>query len=78
MSQIISISIDLEKVDKTKLVKGKYLNLTVLVNDSKDQYDNDCSVIHQQTKEEREAKSPKKFLGNGRVVYNSKKNESPF
>ncbi len=69
MSRIISISINLDKVDKSKLVQGKYLNLTVLEDDKADQYGNDCKVIHQQTKEERTAKANKVYVGNGKVIY---------
>lgn len=75
--QIINISIDFTKISKDDLVKDKYLNLTVTVNDTKDKFDNDCSVIIAQTKEQREAKEKKKFVGNGRVVF-SKSNENPF
>lgn len=73
MSQIISISIDLSKIDKSKIIPGKtggkYYNMQVFVNDKKDQYNNDVSVCDQQTKEQREAKEPRKYLGNGRVIY---------
>ena len=73
--QIINISIDFTKISKDDLVKDKYLNLTVNVNDTKDKYDNDCSVIIAQSKEERAAKTQRKFVGNGRVVF-SKSNEN--
>lgn len=75
--QIINISIDFTKISKDDLVKDKYLNLTVNVNDTKDKYDNDCSVIIAQSKEERAAKTQRKFVGNGRVVF-SRSNENPF
>ena len=75
--QIINISIDFTKISKDDLVKDKYLNLTVNVNDTKDKFDNDCSVIIAQTKEQREAKAQRKFVGNGRVVF-SRSNENPF
>ena len=58
--QIINISIDFTKISKDDLVKDKYLNLTVNVNDTKDKYDNDCSVIIAQSKEERAAKTQRK------------------
>ena len=75
--QIINISIDFTKISKDDLVKDKYLNLTVNVNDTKDKFDNDCSVIIAQSKEERAAKTQRKFVGNGRVVF-SRSNENPF
>ena len=75
--QIINISIDFTKISKDDLVKDKYLNLTVTVNDTKDKFDNDCSVIIAQSKEERAAKTQRKFVGNGRVVF-SRSNENQF
>ena len=69
MGTLINASIDLTKVDKTKLVKGKYLNLTISVNDNLDNYGNNVSLTIQQSKEEREIKASKTYLGNGKVVY---------
>ena len=62
-------SIDLTKVDKARLVKGKYLNMTVSVNDELDKYDNNISTWMAQSKEERESKVARNFLGNGRVLW---------
>ncbi len=84
MSMIIGVSIDLSKIDKNKIKvteKGqKFYPLSIFVNDEKDAYDNDVSVAEGQTKEEREAKDKKNYLGNGRVVYmqwpSTKKKES--
>lgn len=69
MGTIINASIDLTKVDKSKLIKGKYLNLSISVNDNMDNYGNNVALSIQQTKEEREIKASKTFLGNGKVVY---------
>lgn len=44
---MLNISIDVTKIDKSKLIvgeKGTYLNLTVSVNDEKDNYGNDVSA----------------------------------
>jgi hypothetical protein len=74
MAQILSASIDVMKIDKTKLIKGEkgtYLNIQIAINDEKDQYGNDCSVSINQTKEERENKEPKIYLGNGKIVWSS-------
>ena len=72
---IIAASIDLTKIDKARIVEGKngqkYYNITVRVNDEKDQYDNDAAITEGQTKEEREAKAKPKYLGNGRIVWQS-------
>jgi hypothetical protein len=59
MGQLIAISIDVTKLDKSKLVKGKkgtYANITVSVNDEDDQFGNNTSVWESQTKEERDDK----------------------
>lgn len=75
MAQIISVSIDLNKLDKSRIVEGKngakYYNFTINVNDEKDQYGNDASVTISQTAEERQAKALRTFVGNGRVVWSN-------
>lgn len=72
MSKLITASINLKKVDQSLLIpgeKGKYLNLTIWVNDEKDKYGNDVSV------EQRTDKGKDKiYLGNGRSY---KQNEQP-
>ena len=78
--RIISASIDVNKIDKSKLVKGEkgtYLNLNIIVSDEKDTYCNDTSIAIGQSKEEREAKVKKVFLGNGKTVWTGegKKND---
>jgi hypothetical protein len=73
MSTIINASLDLTKIEKSKIIKGKkgsYINVTMFVNDEVDQYGNNASIIISQTKEEREAKTPRVYLGNGKTVGN--------
>ena len=48
-----------------------YLDITVGTKDEKDDYGNDASAWVSQSKEEREAKEDRTFLGNGRVVFDS-------
>lgn len=69
MSTLISGSIDLTKIDKSKLKDGKYLNVQISVNDTTDNYGNNVAITVNQTKEEREAKEKKTYLGNGKVVW---------
>jgi len=80
MSKIINLSIDFNKLKSLSKVQGKngaeYINLTLNLNDQKDQYGNDASVTVSQTKEEREAKAKKTFVGNGKIVFDSDK--APF
>jgi hypothetical protein len=44
MSTLISGSIDLTKIDKEKLVNGKYLNIQISINDNSDQYGNNVGI----------------------------------
>jgi hypothetical protein len=72
MAQMLNVSIDVTKIDKEKLIKGEkgtYLNLTISVNDDKDNYGNDVSAWQGQTKEEVADKATKNYLGNGRVFW---------
>ena len=74
MSAIINFQIDLKKLPKEKFVSGKngvYLNLTMSVNDETNQYGQNASVFVNQSKEEREAKKKKEYVGNGMVVWNN-------
>ncbi len=69
MSTLISGSIDLTKIDKSKLKDGKYLNVQISVNDTIDNYGNNVAITLNQTKEERDAKEKKTYLGNAKVVW---------
>ena len=68
MSAIIQMSIDVTKIDKSKLKDGKYLNVNISVNDET-KYDNNVSMCYNQTKEERESGAKKVYFANGRVVW---------
>lgn len=71
MGATINFSLDLSKIDKTRIVQGKkgtYYNVTVFVNDQEDQYGNNVAVATGLTKEEREAGAKTQYLGNGRVI----------
>jgi len=72
MASIIATSIDLTKIPKDKIIegkKGKYLPITITLNDETDQFGNQGPVVVQQTKEERDAKVEKTYLGNVKVVW---------
>ena len=72
MASIIATSINLTEIPKDKIIvgkKGKYLPITVTINDDVDQFGNQGPVVVQQSKEEREAKQPKVYLGNCKVVW---------
>ena len=72
MASIIKASINLNEIPKDKITigkKGKYLPITITLNDEVDQFGNQGPVIVDQTKEEREAKVAKTYLGNVKVVW---------
>ena len=72
MASIIATSIDLNKIPKDKIIvgkKGKYLPITITLNDEPDQFGNQGPVVVAQSKEERESKTAKVYLGNVQVVW---------
>jgi len=72
MASIIKTSIDLTKIPKDKIYagkKGKYLPITITLNNDLDQFGNQGPVVVEQTKEERDAKVAKTYLGNVKVVW---------
>ena len=72
MASIIATSINLSEIPKDKIIegkKGKYLPITITINDETDQFGNQGPVVVQQTKEERDAKTAKTYLGNVKVVW---------
>ena len=80
MASIIKASIDLNKIPKEKIFvgkKGKYLPITITINDELDQFGNQGPVVVEQTKEEREAKVAKTYLGNVKVVWSNGNNVEP-
>jgi len=77
MSTLITGSIRVDKLPKEKFIKGKtdadgntpvYYNITISIQDET-RYGNNVAFMDSQTKEEREAKKPKNYLGNGKVVW---------
>jgi len=80
MASIIKASIDLNKIPKDKIFvgkKGKYLPITITINDEVDQFGNQGPVVVEQSKEERDAKDPKTYLGNVKVVWSNGTNVEP-
>ena len=69
MATIASISLDVKKIDKSKLKDGRYLNLDLSIRDELNQYGQNVSVYYNRTKEERQNEGPKDYLGNGKVVW---------
>jgi len=77
MASIIKASINLNEIPKDKIIngkKGKYLPIAITLNDEPDQFGNQGPVIVEQTKEERDAKTAKTYLGNVKVVWTNGNN----
>ena len=75
--EIFNVSIDLSKIDKSKIVStdkngqpfkngAKYANLSIIVNQEPDKYGNHMSISLSQSQEERAAKEPRVYVGNGK------------
>ena len=77
MASIIKASINLNNIPKDRIYegkKGKYLPITITLNDELDQFGNQGPVVVEQTKEERDAKAAKTYLGNVKVVWTNGQN----
>lgn len=80
MAGIVKTSINLSAIPKDKIIpgkKGQYLPITITINDEVDQYGNQGPVIVSQSKEERDAKEQKTYLGNAQVVWTNGQFPSP-
>lgn len=76
MAKLISLKIDVTKITKDKLFKGEkgtYLDLTIALNDEKDQYGNTVSCWEKCEKEE-----TKNYLGNGKVFWSNEATPNPL
>ena len=72
MSAIVNFSLDLSKLPKEKMVKGKkgtYINLSLSVKNETKSYGKNAYVFIAQSQEEREAKQDKTLCGSGQVVW---------
>ena len=80
MASILKTSINLNAIPKDKIIngkKGKYLPITISLNDDLDQFGNQGPVCVDQTKEERDAKEAKTYLCNVKVVWTNGENVEP-
>ena len=72
MASIIKSNINLDNIPKDKIYhgkKGKYLPITITINDELGNYGDNGPIIVEQSKEERDAKADKVYLGNVKVVW---------
>jgi len=64
MSKLLTCKIDVTKIDKSLLFKGKkgtYMDVLIWLNDKPDQYGNDCSIEQKVKMGEK-----KNYIGNGK------------
>ena len=80
MSKITTASLDVTKIDKGKLYKGKkgtYLNITILWKDEPDEYGNHAMIVQDVGKEAREAGEQGAILGNAKHIQQKKSQPEP-
>ena len=79
MGTLINVSLDVTKITKGRLTPGKngqmYLDLTLSIEDKTNDYGQNVSGWEAQSKEEREAKQNRNYLGNGKVFFTDGKVE---
>lgn len=72
MSELINVSICVSDIPKTRIKQAengkKYINVTIASRRETDQFGNTHTVFMSQTKEEREAKEARTYIGNGKAV----------
>jgi len=79
----IELRVDVTKIEKARLYKGKkgsYLTLTTFIDtENKDQYDNNGFISHKVTKEESDAGTKGSIVGNSKVFWQgeSQANQTP-
>lgn len=67
---IVVGSIDLTKIDKSLLKNDRFIDVTITLWDKTDKYGNNVSIVHSQTKEERDDPTKKtQYFGNAKTVW---------
>ena len=66
MATLVTLGLNRDKVQFNE--KG-WANITISINDDTNQYGQNASAFISQTKEQREAKEAKTYVGNGKVVW---------
>ncbi|QDP58908.1 MAG: hypothetical protein Unbinned5607contig1000_56 [Prokaryotic dsDNA virus sp.] len=72
MGHLLALKLDVKKIPKEKYFngeKGVYIDLTLSVNDEPNQFGQTISAWVEQSKEERENKVDRVFVGNGSVIW---------
>jgi len=81
MQKLISLNIDVSKIDAKRLYKGKkgqYLSATLFLKEDVDQFGNNGFIVESITKEEREKGLKGTIIGNAKymVAGGSKQSQS--
>lgn len=80
MKKTIALKIDVSKIDKSRLYKGKkgtYLDAVFFLDEQDDQYGNNGMIVQSVSKEERERGERGEILGNGKIMSSPKQNNAP-
>lgn len=78
--KLLSLKLDVTKIPKDRIFKGKkgaYIDVDVWINEDADEYGNHASANIQQSKEERENKERKIYIGNGKKVFGWDDEQAP-
>ena len=73
MATLINAYITKAKLEQLLQQAEKGVAFTIAVNDEANSYNQNVSLYLSQTKEQREAKQPKTYFGNGAVVWTDNK-----
>lgn len=71
MAVLINAKLKLNKLNKDKIFKGKvhnFYDVTISLNDES-KFDRNVSIWTRQTKEERDSKESKEYIGEGEVIW---------
>ena len=72
MKKTIALKIDVSKIDKNRLYKGKkgtYLDAILHFDDRQDKYDNNGMIVQSVSKEERDNGVKGEILGNAKLLW---------
>lgn len=69
MATMFKLTLDCSKITKTKLQKGKYLDVVGIINDEVSKFGSNVSAWEDQTKEEKEKKASRHYVGNGNSFW---------
>jgi hypothetical protein len=71
MAVLINAKLKLNKLDQSRIFKGKvhnFYDVTISLNDDT-KFDNNVSIWSRQTEAERENKAERQYIGEGQVVW---------